>query len=288
MNNILVTGANGQLAKEVERLSKTNTNQFFFVGQSELDIVNIGEVKDFVRNNSIDVIINCAAFTQVDDAEKNKTLTNLINYEAVKNLALLAKEENIKLIHVSSDYVFKGNHNQPYIEIDEDCTSQTYGKSKYLGDKAILEVNPSNSAIIRTSWMYSSFGKNFLKTILRISKEKNSINVVFDQVGTPTYAYDVAKTILDLIPQLNSEGTELYNYSNEGVCSWYDFAKEIVDLIHANCEVNPIESKDYPTLASRPSFSVLNKGKVKKRFGLSIPHWKDSLKECLKELGEIK
>ena len=206
----------------------------------------------------------------------------------MKKLALVSQELNIKLIHISTDYVFDGKNFKPYVEEFQTNPQGNYGKTKLDGENEMRDINPKNSIIIRTSWVYSSFGNNFLKTMLRLGKEKESLGVIFDQVGTPTYARDLGLTILDIIPKINNEKVEIYNYSNEGVLSWYDFAKEIMRMAKLNCKINPIQTFEYPTPAKRPHFSLLNKSKIKTTFNIEIPYWKDSLDECLKLIGERK
>jgi dTDP-4-dehydrorhamnose reductase len=297
MLNVLVTGSNGQLGSEIKELiqhSTLNTQNFnyHFTTSDSLDITKHDEVKKYCEVNNIKVIINCAAYTAVDKAESEKELANRVNHLAVKYLAEISKEKNIKLIHISTDYVFDGKNYKPYTEEDKTNPNGIYGATKLAGEKAMIEINPSNSIIIRTSWVYSYYGANFVKTMLRLGKEKESLGVIFDQVGTPTYAKDLAKAIFDIIQhstlntQHSTSSTEIYNFSNEGVVSWYDFAKEIMKIAKLNCKINPIETKDYPTPAIRPHYSVLNKAKIKNDFNLDIPYWKDGLDDCLKRLGE--
>ena len=288
MTNILVTGSNGQLGSEVRELSSEYEYNFFFTDRSNLDITNSKEVIQFIDSNNINTIINCAAYTAVDKAEDDEINADNINHLAVKYLAQIAKEKKIKLIHVSTDYVFDGENFKPYTEDDRTNPNGIYGKTKLDGEKAMQDINPLNSIIIRTSWVYSSFGANFVKTMLRLGKERDSIGVIFDQVGTPTYARDLAKSMLDIIPNIKNNKVEIYNYSNEGVLSWYDFAKEIMRMAKLKCSINPIETNDYPTPAKRPHYSLLNKSQIKKEFNLTIPFWKDSLDECLKVMGERK
>jgi len=287
MFNILVTGAHGQLGSEIKECSKSYPQyNFFFRDRNNLDITDINAVQDLITMYNINVIINCAAYTAVDKAESEQELANNINHLAVKELAQIAKEKKIKLIHISTDYVFDGKNHKPYLETDATSPKSVYGKTKCDGEKAMIKINPQNSVIIRTSWVYSAFGNNFVKTMLRLGKEKESLGVVFDQVGTPTYAKDLAHIILDIIPQLNNQKMEIYHYSNEGVLSWYDFAKEIMKMTKLSCRIAPIETIDYPTPAKRPYYSLLNKGKIKLTFKKKIPYWKDSLDDCLKILGE--
>jgi len=288
MTNILVTGSNGQLGSEIKELSSEYKHNFFFSDRSELDISDKKALEDYLSRNDINIIINCAAYTAVDKAESDAINADKINHLAVKYLAQLAKERNIQLIHISTDYVFDGKNYKPYNEDDITNPNGVYGQTKLDGEKAIQDINPKNSIIIRTSWVYSSYGANFVKTMLRLGKEKDSLGVIYDQVGTPTYARDLAKTILDIIPNINNETVAIYNYSNEGVLSWYDFAKEIMRMAKLDCKVNPIETVDYPTPCARPHYSLLNKSKIKKEFNLTIPFWKDSLDECLRKMGERK
>lgn len=286
--NILVTGSSGQLGSEIRELSKNYGYSFIFADKQTLDIANSDNLKEFILSNNINVIINCAAYTAVDKAEQDKENANLINNIAVQNLATIAKELNIKLIHISTDYIFDGTSCKPYTELDSVNPIGVYGKTKLDGEKSMQEINPPNSIIIRTSWVFSSYGTNFVKTMLRLGSEREGLNVVFDQVGTPTYARDLAKAILDILPKIQNKTVEIYNYSNEGVTSWYDFAKEIMKIANLKCAVNPIESKDYPTPTKRPHFSVLNKSNIKHEFNIAIPYWKDSLKECIVKIkGDI-
>jgi len=288
MLNVLVTGSDGQLGSEIEELSKEYKYNFYFTDRTTLDISNTHAITEFIISNNINTIINCAAYTAVDKAESDAEMADTINHLAVKHLAEISKEKNIQLIHISTDYVFNGKNHMPYIETDETNPNGVYGKTKLDGEKAMIEINPKNSIIIRTSWVYSSYGANFVKTMLRLGKEKESLGVIFDQVGTPTYARDLAQAILEIIPKISSDKVEIYNYSNEGVLSWYDFAKEIMQMAKLNCEINPIETKEYPTPAQRPHYSLLNKSKIKKAFNLTIPYYKDSLNECLIKMGEKK
>ena len=288
MTNILVTGSNGQVGRELQALSSVYEYNFYFTDRDSLDITDKYVVETFVKNNAIDIIINAAAYTAVDKAEEDKENADKVNHLATKYLAEIAKEQECKLIHISTDYVFDGKNYKPYNEDDITNPNSVYGATKLAGEKAMQKVNPKNSIIIRTSWVYSSYGANFVKTMLRLGKERASLGVIFDQVGTPTYAKDLARTILDILPQINNEVVEIYHYSNEGVLSWYDFAKEIMRMAKIECVVNSIETKNYPTPATRPHYSLLNKAKIKKDFSITIPYWKDSLDNCLKVLGERK
>ncbi len=283
--SILVTGANGQLGNELRELSALHSDQTFtFIGRSELDLSNTENIQAYFADKTFDVIINCAAYTAVDKAESEHALARAINTTAVETLARIAKEKNSSLIHISTDYVFDGENFKPYIETDPTSPQGIYGQTKLDGEQAMFAVNPANSIIIRTSWVYSNFGNNFVKTMLRLGKEREELGVIYDQVGTPTYARDLAQAIISIIqhPILNAQkSTEIYHFSNEGVCSWYDFAKAIFEFSAIHCHVKPIETKDYPTPATRPHYSLLNKAKIKNTFGITIPYWQDSLHECL-------
>ena len=286
MNNILVIGSQGQVGSEIQALSSQYNYNFFFTNKNQLNITDYPSIRNFITYNNIDTIINCVAYTAVDRAEKEQELADSINHLATEYLAKVAKEKSIKLIHISTDYVFDGKNFKPYLETDKTNPNSIYGTTKLNGERKLIEINPINSIIIRTSWVYSSFGNNFVKTMLKLGKEKESLGVIFDQVGTPTYARDLAKTILDILPKIENRNVEIYHYSNEGVLSWYDFAKEIMRMAKLKCDINPIETKEYPTPAKRPHYSLLNKTKIKKEFHIEIPFWKDSLDECLKLMGE--
>jgi len=285
--NILVTGAKGQVGSELQILSALDTFShfaFFFADRDTLDISNKPEIEIFCQVNKIDIIINCAAYTAVDKAEEEKETANLINHLAVKYMAEIAKENNIQLIHISTDYVFDGENYRPYAEDDPVNPQGVYGQTKLDGENAMIDIHPSNSMILRTSWVYSSFGNNFVKTMLRLGKERDELGVIFDQVGTPTYARDLAEAILTIIQSaesIKSNMVPIYHFSNEGVCSWYDFAKQIFTFSNLECHVNPIATSEYPTSAKRPHYSVLDKAKIKKDFNLTLPYWRDSLKVCL-------
>lgn len=283
---ILVTGANGQLGSEIKDLASDYKNyEFTFIDIDDLDITDQTKVESYFKKNKFETIINCAAYTAVDKAESEKEKSIAMNSTAVKILTEMAAKQKALLIHISTDYVFDGKNFKPYLETDLTNPKSIYGKSKLDGEVEIL-FNTHWAVVIRTSWLYSSHGNNFVNTILTIAKEKGMINVVSDQIGTPTYAGDLAKAILDIIPKVKPKNKfEIYNYSNEGVCSWYDFAQEIVAAAKVNCKVNPIETKEFPTAATRPPFSVLNKSKIKKEFGISIPYWKNSLEKCIKKLS---
>ena len=285
MYNILVTGANGQLGSELNEWSKKYTQYlFFFTDVAELDITDKKAIADFVKENKINAIINCAAYTAVDKAETEVVLADKINHLAVKNLAEVAKEYTYKFIHISTDYVFDGTSHLPYTETVIPNPKSVYGSTKLDGERAMQNINPSNSIIIRTSWVYSSFGSNFVKTMLKLGKERDQLNVIFDQVGTPTYAKDLAHSILEILPKVSNNKVEVYHYSNEGVCSWYDFSLAIFEMNNIKCIVNPISTSQYPTAAERPAYSILNKTKIKDTYKITIPYWRDSLKLCIGKL----
>lgn len=284
--NVLVTGSNGQLGSEIKAISSDYSYNFFFTDRNNIDITSKESIKEFCQINNINVIINCAAYTAVDIAQSDEVNADLVNRKAVKKLALVSQELNIKLIHISTDYVFDGKNFKPYCEEFQTNPQSIYGKTKLDGENEMRNINPKNSIIIRTSWVYSYYGNNFVKTMLRLGKEKEELGVIFDQIGTPTYAKDLAKIILDIVPQINNQKVEIYNYSNEGVLSWYDFAKEIMKMAKLNCKIKAIETYQYPTPAKRPHFSLLNKNKIKSTFNIEIPYWKDGLDDCLKRLGE--
>jgi dTDP-4-dehydrorhamnose reductase len=281
---ILVTGSYGQLGSELNILLKQYPNiQSIFTDVDTLDICDKEAVNCFFEKNQPDFVINCAAYTAVDRAENDIDLCYKINRYAVENLAESAKKINAKIIHISTDYVFDGASSVPYKENSIICPKSIYGKSKAEGEAALMRVNPVNSVIIRTAWLYSCFGNNFVKTMLHLGMEKKQISVVFDQIGTPTNAADLAGAILQIITS-NNYITGIYHFSNEGVCSWYDFAKAIFELKNLPCRVLPIESSQYPVPAHRPHYSVLNKGKIKATFGITIPHWRESLQKTLTNL----
>lgn len=295
--NILVTGANGQLGREIRLLVDIDMNldkyEFYFTDRNKLDITDEDNLEDYIKTHKIHTIINCAAYTAVDKAENNEYIATLVNKDAVRSLAQISKDNNILFIHVSTDYVFDGNSFMPMTEVCPTNPQGVYGKTKLAGEEEIVRINPQNAIIIRASWIYSDLGTNFVNTILNISEVKSEINVVCDQLGTPTYAKDLAKTILkimqheDTFDKSINKDTEVYHYSNEGSCSWYDFAKTVFELTHNKCQVNPIPSAQYPTSAQRPHYSILSKDKIKQAYNLTIPYWKDALEKCL-SLKEIK
>jgi dTDP-4-dehydrorhamnose reductase len=289
--NILVTGSNGQLGSELRELSSNYPYNFFFTDVNDLDISKETDIKKYVNEKDIDLIINCAAYTAVDKAGEEKEKADLVNHKAVKYLANTIKEKSIPLIHISTDYVFDGKNYKPYVEDDKVNPQNVYGVTKLKGEEA-FKASEANGIIIRTSWVYSSYGHNFVKTMLKL-KDRDELGVVYDQIGTPTYAKDLAHTILEIInknlEKLKNKNAEIYHFSNEGVISWYDFAKAIFEIENIDIKVNPIESRDYPTPAIRPHYSVLNKNKIKNEFNITIPYWKESLKECLQRIknGQI-
>lgn len=284
--NILVTGANGQLGSEIKELADIyNKNKFVFADLPDLDICDYTALFNYVVEHKIEVIINCAAYTAVDEAETDIDIAEKVNAIAVENLVKVMQSVKGKLIQISTDYVFDGTNHIPYVESDIVNPLGVYGSTKLNGEKKVLSAN-INGIVIRTSWLYSSFGNNFVKTMLRLGNERPNLNVIFDQVGTPTYAKDLAVACLEILSNnedLTSNG-KLYHFSNEGVASWYDFAKAIMELGNVSCYIKPIESKDYPTPAKRPFYSLLNKGKIKSDFQIEIPYWRDSLKECIQKL----
>lgn len=283
MNNILVTGGNGQLGSELREIAPNYQDyNFLFTDVKTLDITNHTAVATFIESNNITVIINCAAYTAVDKAEEQKDVANAINHLAVANFAKIAQEKSIKLIHISTDYVFDGTNHKPYVETDIPNPQSVYGQTKLNGELAIQQIKPANSIIIRTSWVYSKFGNNFVKTILNLVKERDEISVVADQIGSPTNAVDLAQTILQILPKVENKTVETYHYTNDGVCSWFDLANEIIKIAKINCKVNPITTLEYPTMAKRPAFSVMDKRKIKELYKLNIPNWQESLVRMLK------
>lgn len=277
----MVTGANGQLGSEIRSISKGYPFQFYFLDINELDITNQTAVENFINSNDIDAIINCAAYTAVDKAESEPVKADLINNLAVGYLVQAIKEKNVKFIHISTDYVFDGESFKPYLPQDNALPRSVYGLTKRSGEKNVINSGIDNAMIIRTSWVYSSFGNNFVKTILRLANERKKLNVVNDQIGSPTYARDLAIFLLENLGNINWSGTKVFHFTNEGVCSWFDFAKMICNIRKIECEIRPIPSSEYPTPASRPFYSVLSKEELKTSFNYEIPYWLDSLKDCL-------
>lgn len=290
MKRILVTGANGQLGNEMRIIAKNSNDTYIFtdINQVEgvettfLDITDLEAVQQCVVDNNIDVIVNCAAYTNVDAAETNEDLAEKLNAEAPKNLAKAIKEVGGLLIQISTDYVFgKESYNVPCREDQQGTPTGVYGASKLHGEQNIIEIG-GNYVIIRTAWLYSEFGKNFCKTMMNLTSSKPQLKVVFDQVGTPTYAYDLAKAIVMVIDKFDGTQTGIYHYSNEGVCSWFDFTKMIAEYNGSTaCDVQPCHSDEFPSPVKRPAYSVLDKTKIKEVFGVEIPYWTDSLKKCI-------
>ncbi len=285
--NLLVTGANGQLGNEMQRIVAANPGKVnaFFTDVDTLDITDAVAVRAFIEHNAIDVIVNCAAYTAVDRAEDDMVLCAKLNIDAVANLASAARDFGAKVLHISTDYVFDGFGHRPYEESDEPNPRSTYGTTKLQGERELLKYAP-DSIIVRTAWLYSPFGKNFVKTMLALGESRDKLSVVCDQVGTPTAAADLASAIFTIItaPEWHDG---IYHFSNEGAISWYDFTKAIHRIAGiTTCEVSPIKSKDYPTRAVRPFYSVLDKSKIKATFGITIPYWEESLARCIAELKQ--
>ena len=275
--NILVTGANGQLGREMQRLSAVSPNNYTFTDVAELDVTDAGAVRQAVAQTRAEVIVNCAAYTNVERAEEDEEAADRLNRGAAENLARAAEENGATLIHVSTDYVFDGTAHLPYTEDAPTAPLGVYGRTKLAGERAVAESG-CKYLTFRTAWLYSEYGNNFLKTMLRLTAEKERLNVVFDQAGTPTYAGDLAMTIFSIV-----EGG--YHFSNEGVASWYDFAAEIAAAAgHDKCRIRPCRTAEFPTKAARPAYSVLDKSKIKETFGLEIPHWRESMLYCLKNM----
>ena len=286
---ILVTGANGQLGSELRELSAKYTDyEFTFTDVAELNILDIDALDAFCGANKFDFLINCAAYTAVDKAEEDMEKAHLLNTVAVDFLVEMAQKYGLFLIQISTDYVFDGTKNNPYTEEDVPIPESQYGRTKLEAEQIVLDSD-IRGIVIRTAWLYSTYGKNFVKSMIKYGTERDELNVVFDQVGTPTYARDLADAILQILPQLQAMPkpyTDLFHYTNEGVCSWYDFTQHILRHENISCRVNPIRSEQYPTPAKRPAFSVLDKSKIKTKFGITIPYWTDSLDEMLKKLKE--
>lgn len=285
--NILVTGANGQLGHEMQRVAKSSNHNYIFTdvaeGYEKLDITNLEDIRNMVKKNDVDIIVNCAAYTNVDKAESDYDTANLINNTAAGNLATAMKEVGGTLIHISTDYVFQGDRNTPCQEDWATNPLGVYGKTKLAGEKAI-EATGCNHIIIRTAWLYSQWGKNFVKTMQSLTASHDTLKVVFDQVGTPTFAGDLADVIAHIINSGQTDKTGIYHFSNEGVCSWYDFAKLICKLSGNTCDINPCYSEEFPSPVKRPHFSVLDKKKIRDTFGIKVPYWTDSLEVCIKQL----
>jgi len=285
---VLITGSNGQLGSEIKELASEYENlECIFKDHPELDICDPEVLNTFIIDKKINVVINCAAYTAVDQAEENPEIAEQVNAKGVLNLVNALKKVDGKLIHISTDYVFDGTSFLPYKESDPVSPIGVYGETKRAGELAVINSD-IDSIVIRTSWLYSSYGNNFVKTMLRLGSEKENLGVIFDQVGTPTNASDLAKTCLDILldeslENISTKG-KIYHYSNEGVTSWYDFAKAIMELGSLDCKVRPIQTRDYPTPAKRPHYSVLNKSKIKIDFNIQIPYWRDSLDKCIEKL----
>ena len=287
MSTILITGAKGQLGTAFSVLASNFPAYTLVLTDKEtLDITNFEAVSQWVVQHNVQIIINCAAYTQVDNAEEEIATAYKINVEGVKNLAEIAKQQQLKLIHISTDYVFDGYSSTPYLETDETNPKNQYGLTKLLGENAIKNINPPNTLIIRTAWLYGTTGHNFVKTILRLSKEHSEIRVVNDQIGAPTFANDLAMAIFTILPKINNTQVALYHYTNQGSCSWYQFAQEILKNIQSSCQVLPISSAEFNAKAHRPHYSLLNTEKIKQTFQLSIPNWKDSLHKCIETIKE--
>lgn len=287
--NILVTGANGQLGNEMRRLGAVSPNNYIFTDVAELDITDATAVSEAVKGNGIEIIVNCAAYTNVDKAESDDAAAVLINATAVANLAAAMKEVGGTLFHVSTDYVFGIDGNTPRREDMPTAPLGVYGRTKLMGEEAI-EKSGCKALIFRTAWLYSEYGNNFLKTMLRLTAEREQLNVVFDQVGTPTYAGDLALAIFSIIEAGVYPGNEgIYHFSNEGVCSWYDFAMEIAAAAgNTDCRISPCHSSEFPSPVTRPPYSVLDKTKIKKTFDIDIPHWRESMEYCIKRIKAAK
>lgn len=284
--NILVTGANGQLGNEMRIVARNSADNYIFTDVAELDITNATAVEQMVVDNDVKVVINCAAYTNVDRAEDDSEFAEILNAKAVENLAVAIRKNDGLLVHISTDYVFGGTKNNTPCREDEPANpTGVYGVTKLHGEQAIV-ASGCHYIIIRTAWLYSEFGKNFLKTMLNLTATKPQLKVVFDQVGTPTYAYDLAMAIYNIVETRKYAGHEgVYHYSNEGVCSWFDFTKMIAEYAgNTGCDIQPCHSDEFPSKVVRPSYSVLDKTKIKETFGVSVPYWTDSLKVCMKNL----
>ena len=285
MKTILVSGANGQLGNEMRRLGELSSNNYLFTDIEELDVTDADAVQRFVSENGVEVVVNCVAYTNVDKAESDEETAYKVNATAVENIAKAVKSVDGTLFHVSTDYVFGTDGNTPRTEEMPLAPLGAYGRTKLAGERAVQQVG-CKAIIIRTAWLYSEFGHNFVKTMLRLTAEKDTLKVVFDQVGSPTYAGDLALTIFSIIEGDVYSGNEgIYHFSDEGVCSWYDFAVEIARLAgHKNCRIEPCHSNEFPSPVTRPPYSVLDKSKIKSTFGVDIPHWRESLIYCLKRI----
>lgn len=287
---VLVTGANGQLGNEMRIVAQNSKDHYIFTDVAELDITNLDAIREMVAKEGVKVIINCAAYTNVDKAEEDVDFCTLLNATAVENLAIAMKEVDGLLVHVSTDYVFGGDpYNTPCTEDKKGTPTGVYGQTKLQGEQNIQKVG-CHHLIIRTAWLYSEFGKNFVKTMLNLTATKPELKVVFDQTGTPTYAYDLAAAIYDIVENRKYENKDgIYHYSNEGVCSWFDFTKMIAEYAgNTTCDIQPCHSNEFPSKVIRPSYSVLDKTKIKSTFGIKVPYWTDSLKVCINHLNNEK
>jgi dTDP-4-dehydrorhamnose reductase len=284
---ILVTGSGGQLGSAIKKLaSNQNQHEFTFVDVAEMDMSSENSIRNYFVNKRFNIIVNCAAYTAVDQAEEDVRVAYLINAEAVAQLAKICHEHNTRLIHISTDYVFDGMGNTPLNENSSTNPLSVYGKSKLEGEQQIA-AHLSDAYIIRTSWLYSAVGKNFVKTISQLARQRATLNVIYDQIGTPTYASDLASAIVTIIANIakhHNDRPGVYHYSNEGAISWYDFACAIVDFYKLSCKITPVKTEEYKTRATRPAFSLLDKHKIKNTLGIEIPYWHTSLRRCLAEL----
>lgn len=287
---ILITGKNSQMGKTFQKIiDESNLNHnFIFVGRKDFDLSSSNQIEDYFKINSFDIIINCAAYTMVDEAEENYELVNKINHLSVQQMTNISKKINTKFIHISTDYVFDGDTDRPYLETDKTNPINVYGKTKLAAELTIKNNMPTNALIIRTSWLYSEFGSNFVRNMLKLANHKSYLNIVNDQIGSPTYAADLVKSILDIINNKTflekKFKTEIYHYSNDGAISWFFFTKEILEIAKIKCIINPILTKEYPTLSRRPKNSVMNTDKIKNKFGLNIPNWNLSLGLCIRNI----
>ena len=287
MRNILVTGGNGQLGMELKLLLNYEADfNFIFTSSKELDITNHKRVKEYVMKEEIDMIINCAAYTSVDKAEKEQILADAINHLAVANLAQVAKDNNVNLIHISTDYVFDGQKNSPYLESDDTNPQTIYGKTKLKGELAIKNISPNDSMIIRTSWLFSRFGNNFVNRMIELSKTNKKISVISDQIGSPTNAKDLARAILKILPKIKNNNVELLHFSNKGSCSWYEFAKTIFKINNIKTLLIPVHGDNYKSTVNRPNYSVLSTSKIENKYKFDIPYWADALEENFNIINE--
>jgi dTDP-4-dehydrorhamnose reductase len=286
MQTILITGSHGQLGNEMQQAANRFPDfNYLYTDVEDLDICDKAALSTFVKANHVNIIVNCAAYTAVDKAEDDVELCYKINSDAVLNIGEVATENGLKVVHVSTDYVFDGTNHIPYKEDQEVCPATVYGKSKLAGEQALFS-SCKQAVILRTAWLYSSFGNNFVKTMMKLGTERDSINVIFDQIGTPTYAADLADAILKVLSH-ETFVPGIYHFSDEGACSWYDFTKSIHRIAGISCDVRPIEAKDYPARTPRPHYSVLNKAKIKSTYGIVLPHWEESLEKCIEILTQI-